>query len=161
MHTFISSESELIEKKWLFSILAKLFQKLMIFFISIYQKYISPLNGFSCAYRVFHRGESCSCYVKRTLIEQDLVTAIHMSRKRFRECSDANQMLKFKSEDYSLELNLAAYDKQANKGKDPLGRRKFVQNMMLGFTLPIFGQARFQCCFDMCAGSKEDDDQNK
>ncbi len=55
--------------------------------ISYYQKYLSPLKGYSCAHRILHRGESCSQYVKRTFGEQNFKTALSMTRERFNECS--------------------------------------------------------------------------
>ncbi len=57
--------------------------------ITAYQKYLSPLKGFSCAHRVLHRGESCSQYVKRTILERGLSDAWPESRQRFRDCRSA------------------------------------------------------------------------
>ncbi|MEH2260005.1 membrane protein insertion efficiency factor YidD [Nostoc sp.] len=39
--------------------------------ISQYQKYLSPLKGYSCPHRLLYGNESCSQYVKRTILEQD------------------------------------------------------------------------------------------
>jgi putative component of membrane protein insertase Oxa1/YidC/SpoIIIJ protein YidD len=58
-----------------------------------YQKYLSPHKGFSCAHRVWHRGESCSQYTKRTIVEQGLLEAIPLVRERFQECKVANERL--------------------------------------------------------------------
>jgi putative component of membrane protein insertase Oxa1/YidC/SpoIIIJ protein YidD len=57
--------------------------------ITAYQKYLSPLKGFSCAHRVLHRGESCSQYVKRTILERGLSDALPQTRQRFRDCRSA------------------------------------------------------------------------
>lgn len=54
---------------------------------------ISPYKGFSCAHHVLHEGETCSQYVKRSLLEQDLITAVKLSQKRFNECSEASFIL--------------------------------------------------------------------
>lgn len=62
--------------------------------IATYQKHISPKKGFSCAHRVLHGGESCSGYIKRTILEQGLIRAIPLSRRRFRACKAASQVLK-------------------------------------------------------------------
>ncbi len=62
--------------------------------ISGYQKYLSPLKGFSCAHRVWHRGESCSQYTKHTIVDRGLVAAIPLVRSRFGECKIANERLK-------------------------------------------------------------------
>ncbi|HEY9726224.1 MAG TPA: membrane protein insertion efficiency factor YidD [Chroococcales cyanobacterium] len=61
--------------------------------ITSYQKHISPKKGFSCAHRVLHGGESCSGYIKRTILEQGLMRAIPLSRRRFRACKAASQVL--------------------------------------------------------------------
>ncbi len=57
--------------------------------ITTYQKYLSPIKGFSCAHRVLHGGESCSQYVKRTILERGLSDAWPDSRQRFRDCRSA------------------------------------------------------------------------
>jgi putative component of membrane protein insertase Oxa1/YidC/SpoIIIJ protein YidD len=57
--------------------------------ITAYQRYLSPLKGFSCAHRVLHQGESCSQYVKRTILEQGLSDALPQTRQRFRDCRSA------------------------------------------------------------------------
>ena len=58
-----------------------------------YQKYLSPHKGFSCAHRVLYGGESCSQYVKNILIEQDLQSALSLSRQRFSACKTAKIIL--------------------------------------------------------------------
>ncbi len=61
--------------------------------ISGYQKYLSPHKGFSCAHRLWHRGESCSQYTKRAIVERGLIVAIPLVRERFRECKVANERI--------------------------------------------------------------------
>jgi putative component of membrane protein insertase Oxa1/YidC/SpoIIIJ protein YidD len=61
--------------------------------ITGYQKYLSPHKGFSCAHRVWHRGESCSQYTKRAIVERGLIAAIPLVRERFQECKVANERL--------------------------------------------------------------------
>ena len=51
-------------------------RRLLILLISAYQRYLSPHKGYSCAHRLLHGGESCSCHVKNALTETDLLTAI-------------------------------------------------------------------------------------
>ncbi|XGV97311.1 MAG: membrane protein insertion efficiency factor YidD [Leptolyngbya sp. BL-A-14] len=63
-------------------------------FISIYQKQISPHKGFSCAYRILHRNESCSQYAKRIISELGIGQAMPLIQQRFRACKAANQTLK-------------------------------------------------------------------
>lgn len=62
--------------------------------ISGYQKHISPRKGFSCAFRLLYKGESCSEYVKKTIAQDGLVAAIKKSRDRFQACREANHILK-------------------------------------------------------------------
>jgi len=59
-----------------------------------YQKYLSPHKGFCCSHRVLYGGDSCSQYVKNLLIEQDLKSAISLSRQRFRNCKTAKIILR-------------------------------------------------------------------
>ena len=129
---------------------------LLVFLISLYQKYISPIKGFSCANRILHGGESCSCYVKRTLIEQDLITAIALSKKRFTECSLANQVINEQSDEQTVEeINTAGFEQKNQTGKTlSLKRRKFIQGIMLGFSMPLITGARgnCRCCGDLCLG---------
>lgn len=64
-------------------------RSILVFFISLYQKYISPVKGFRCAHHALHKGESCSQFVKRSLLEHDLATAIKASQQRFNDCGSA------------------------------------------------------------------------
>jgi putative component of membrane protein insertase Oxa1/YidC/SpoIIIJ protein YidD len=64
-------------------------RSVLVFLITLYQKYISPIKGFRCAYHILHQGESCSEFVKRNLLEQDLITAVKLSQVRFKKCSEA------------------------------------------------------------------------
>lgn len=62
--------------------------------INGYQTYISPRKGFACSHRILFGGESCSDYIKRMFIEQDLSGSIQAARQRFGACKEANQILK-------------------------------------------------------------------
>lgn len=62
--------------------------------ITFYQRQISPHKGFSCAYRILHRGESCSQYVKRVIQTEGLLPALPLIRERFRACKQASQVLR-------------------------------------------------------------------
>lgn len=63
-----------------------------------YQKHISPKKGFSCAYRVLHKSQSCSEFIKRTILERGLIEAIPAAQHRLQACKAANQVLKSKME---------------------------------------------------------------
>ncbi|MDJ0552910.1 MAG: membrane protein insertion efficiency factor YidD [Microcoleaceae cyanobacterium MO_207.B10] len=71
--------------------------KIAVVLISGYQKYISQRKGFACAYRVLYNGESCSEYIKRMFIEQDLSRAIKAANHRFKACKKANQIIKLQA----------------------------------------------------------------
>ncbi|NOQ34418.1 MAG: membrane protein insertion efficiency factor YidD [Methylococcaceae bacterium] len=62
-----------------------------VFFISIYQKYISPYKGFRCAYASVYGGDSCSQAVKQIFISEGCIKGFYSSRSRFRDCRKANE----------------------------------------------------------------------
>jgi putative component of membrane protein insertase Oxa1/YidC/SpoIIIJ protein YidD len=57
--------------------------------IGLYQKYLSPHKGFSCAYRIQSRGSSCSQYCKEMILERGPIGAISPVRQRFQDCKQA------------------------------------------------------------------------
>ncbi|HEY9669159.1 MAG TPA: membrane protein insertion efficiency factor YidD [Coleofasciculaceae cyanobacterium] len=69
-------------------------RKIAVNSITAYQAYISPHKGFACAHRILHGGESCSMHIKRLLGEQSLISAIQLSRQRFKDCVVASKTLK-------------------------------------------------------------------
>ncbi|MBD2175899.1 membrane protein insertion efficiency factor YidD [Pseudanabaena sp. FACHB-1998] len=64
--------------------------------ITGYQRFISPHKGFSCAHRVLYGCDSCSQYFKRVIAEEGIFTAIANAKGRFRECREANEILKMR-----------------------------------------------------------------
>lgn len=94
---------------------SSLTKTIIVFLISFYQRFLSPLKGFSCAYRVYHDSPSCSAYVKQVFLEQDLRVAITMANQRFEECEQANRLLKAQNE----KVEDATLDK-------PIKRRKLL-----------------------------------
>lgn len=63
--------------------------------IDVYKAHLSPRKGFSCAHRVFYGGESCSTYVKSSLLgKASLISALAMSVQRFKACSSASYALR-------------------------------------------------------------------
>ncbi len=60
-----------------------------VLLITGYQRYLSPLKGYSCAHRVLYGNESCSQYVKQTILGRGLSDAWPDSRQRFRDCRSA------------------------------------------------------------------------
>lgn len=68
--------------------------RIIVYLILCYQKFISPYKGYSCPHRILYGKESCSQYVKRAVLEQDLLTALSKSKQRFKDCRLAAQELK-------------------------------------------------------------------
>jgi putative component of membrane protein insertase Oxa1/YidC/SpoIIIJ protein YidD len=66
--------------------------------IAGYQQHLSPRKGFECAYRLLHGGESCSQYIKRTILEVGLIEAVRASRHRLQACKSASLVLKSQME---------------------------------------------------------------
>lgn len=69
-------------------------RKIALDAIATYQTYISPHKGFACAHRMLHGGESCSTYIKHLLGQESLMSAVHLSRQRFKACATASHTLK-------------------------------------------------------------------
>ncbi len=86
--------------------LSRFIRVIIVLAISFYQRFLSRIKGFSCAYRVLYKAESCSCYVKRVFLEQDLSTAILLSKQRFQECSNASQIFMLENENHNSNQNL-------------------------------------------------------
>ena len=57
--------------------------------IRMYQIFVSPRKGFSCAYRVIHGGDSCSEAIKKIVLDKGLLSGLEEIRTRFRSCSNA------------------------------------------------------------------------
>jgi len=66
---------------------------LVILLIVFYQKFISPIKGFRCAYAVLHGGDSCSEAVKKIVRDKGPVGGYADIRARFRDCKEANETL--------------------------------------------------------------------
>jgi putative component of membrane protein insertase Oxa1/YidC/SpoIIIJ protein YidD len=62
--------------------------------INIYQRYISPRKGFSCAHRILHQGESCSQYTKQIILSHGPKDGLGLIRQRFRDCKAAHLTLR-------------------------------------------------------------------
>ncbi|NOS75861.1 MAG: membrane protein insertion efficiency factor YidD [Methyloglobulus sp.] len=53
------------------------FSKAAVNSIEWYQTELSPKKGFCCAYRIRHKGLSCSAVVKQAFISRGFVSGIH------------------------------------------------------------------------------------
>jgi len=63
-------------------------------FIHIYQNYLSPRKGFSCAYTKLYGRESCSEYFRLAIKQYGVAKAIPLFRQRLRDCKQAHITLK-------------------------------------------------------------------
>lgn len=122
-------------------------RNLLILCIHWYQKYLSPRKGYSCAYRSLHHGESCSCYVKNILTEQNLLKSISLAKQRFSECAQAEKILRIRSAENENSLGSDSQLKPEKKS-GLYGRRQFIYHGMLGFAMPFFFTRRgtVKCC---------------
>lgn len=122
---------------------------IIVFSISFYQRFLSRLKGFSCAYRVHYKAESCSCYVKRVFLEQDLQTAILLSKQRFQECSNASQIFMLKQKNPESVQNL-------------IGRRKIFRLFSFFPLVFLSPQVRGGCPgVNACCSSMFEDKDNE
>ena len=62
----------------------------IIFFIGIYQKYLSPRKVYRCAYSVVNGGPGCSGAVKDIVKKKGIFKGYPLIRQRFQLCREAN-----------------------------------------------------------------------
>jgi putative component of membrane protein insertase Oxa1/YidC/SpoIIIJ protein YidD len=77
--------------------------------INFYQRYISPRKGYRCAYCALHGQESCSQYVKQSIIQVDVWAAIPLIFNRLCACREAYAILQ------QGQVNAASTDGSADK----------------------------------------------
>lgn len=68
-------------------------RRLLILFITYYQRYLSPYKGFRCAYAVRYGGASCSSKVKEIIVANQISQGICLIRQQFRGCKQAFEWL--------------------------------------------------------------------
>lgn len=59
--------------------------------IRLYQRYLSPVKGFSCAYRVLTGGDSCSAYGYRAIARHGLLLGTGLLRRRLQACGEQHR----------------------------------------------------------------------
>lgn len=91
--------------------------------ITVYQRRVSPHKGFSCAHRILYSSESCSQFVKRTILETGLTGAIPIVRDRFAACKTAQQILQARQQ---LRLAIGELPEGTNE-EEPLEEPPEVQ----------------------------------
>jgi len=75
-------------------------RKICIALIDFYQRFVSPYKGFKCAHHTLHQSGSCSHAVKNLIDQKGLWKAWPAIKSRFRECSNAYQVLTDKTSNY-------------------------------------------------------------
>jgi putative component of membrane protein insertase Oxa1/YidC/SpoIIIJ protein YidD len=58
--------------------------------ISFYQRYLSPLKGFVCAFRIHTGRDSCSAYGKRVIARHGLLRGLVLLNRRLSACAQAH-----------------------------------------------------------------------
>ncbi|MEM6254552.1 MAG: membrane protein insertion efficiency factor YidD [Cyanobacteria bacterium P01_D01_bin.156] len=115
-----------LEKRGLRSIISQLVSRL----IKVYQRYLSPYKGFSCAHRAVHGGPSCSAYFSESVVTHGVASAIPLFRQRLGDCRQAYYALKTSASKQSLnEPNIGRIDSsdERSKGKAKRDSRHLSQ----------------------------------
>jgi putative component of membrane protein insertase Oxa1/YidC/SpoIIIJ protein YidD len=69
-------------------------KKLSLLLIDLYQNFISPYKGFSCAHRLATGEVGCSGYGKKVISRFGLKTGYALLQRRFAECKCSSEALK-------------------------------------------------------------------
>ncbi len=94
--------------------------------IEIYQRWISPNKGFTCAHRACFGGSTCSVFGKRAVYKHGIVAGSKLIFRRFKSCSLALQRL------------------QEEKPKDENPKKKRDED--IGKCLVLEGLGEVACC---------------
>src|SRR5688572_27110098 len=71
---------------------------LACWFISLYQRHVSPRKGFRWAYREHKGRDSCSAFAKRVIARFGLLPGVRLLRRRFDRCRGASLELRHASQ---------------------------------------------------------------
>lgn len=75
-------------------------RKLLAFTISVYQRRLSPHKGFKCAHKGLHKGDSCSEFTKKKILDKGVFSSLKDIRQRFSDCREAAQTIQRSSLKY-------------------------------------------------------------
>jgi putative component of membrane protein insertase Oxa1/YidC/SpoIIIJ protein YidD len=64
--------------------------RLALWAIRLYQRHLSPIKGFSCAWRATTRRDSCSAYGYRVIARHGLMLGWPLLRRQLRRCGQAH-----------------------------------------------------------------------
>ncbi|MDC8759090.1 membrane protein insertion efficiency factor YidD [Janthinobacterium fluminis] len=70
---------------------SKMMQKAALAAISAYQRHLSPLKGYACAFRVHEGGASCSAYGRRVIARYGVARGMALLRRRLHACAEAQR----------------------------------------------------------------------
>ncbi len=56
--------------------------------IRLYQRFLSPIKGFSCAYRVYTGGDSCSGYGYKVIDRYGVFVGYRLIQRRTEQCGE-------------------------------------------------------------------------
>ena len=65
--------------------------------IEVYQRRLSPLKGFHCAYRARKGRASCSEFARRAIERLGVLTGVALLRRRFDKCNRAARALEYEA----------------------------------------------------------------
>lgn len=58
-----------------------------LFLIRLYQRFLSPMKGYSCAYRAFTGRDSCSAYGYRVIERHGVILGYQLLQRRMNQCT--------------------------------------------------------------------------
>lgn len=71
-------------------------QKIALFIISTYQKYLSPIKGFKCAYGVETGITTCSAHAKKVISRYGFLKGCLLMRRQAKRCEQSYRSLQDK-----------------------------------------------------------------
>lgn len=80
-------------------------KKILLFAITLYQKYLSPYKGYSCAYRIYHKNNGvkctgCSGYGYKVIQRFGVITGLALLNRRLFDCHYLAEINKQKKQMY-------------------------------------------------------------
>ena len=85
--------------------LNRLISQILNFAVRLYQKFLSPHKGFTCAHRKLYREASCSEYFRQAIATEGLADAIPLFQQRLFDCKQARQELIYRSLSQQMAVN--------------------------------------------------------
>jgi|GEM_PF-396301 len=92
---------------------------LALLLIRLYQRWISPYKGYTCAYRVHRGGESCSGYGYRVIGRFGVWRGVGLLQRRFVLCAEAAEACRAHSIEREVAFRRRAEAGDCDPGCDP------------------------------------------